>query len=216
MSFLRQIDLVDMNRLQSIGATIIGCGSIGSFTAITLAKMGIGRLVLYDDDSVESHNIPNQFFTRDDLGTNKAECTAKYCTSLSPHHIEVLPYPCRYVTDPLDTEIVICTPDNMDTRRQVFEMYKVNMYPQVLIEARMGGEILSVFSVPKDQYYDEYESYLNGVEDKELPCTARTIIYNVLMCSSLIGSLVKKFVNGEDLPFLISYSFKENYYVMSK
>ena len=39
---------------------IIGCGAIGSILAFSLAKLGLTKIVLYDEDVVEDKNVANQ------------------------------------------------------------------------------------------------------------------------------------------------------------
>ena len=53
---------------------IVGCGGIGSLLAVKLATMGVGRLNLLDQDTVEVHNITRQlFFSEDDVGRSKVD-----------------------------------------------------------------------------------------------------------------------------------------------
>ena len=68
--FHRQLDLLDL-KLSSTPITIIGAGATGSFTALTLAKMGFSELTVFDFDTVEEHNLPNQFYRTSDLGKPK-------------------------------------------------------------------------------------------------------------------------------------------------
>ncbi len=45
MSHLRQLDIVDSAAALSRPIHIVGCGSVGSWTAITLAKLGASELI---------------------------------------------------------------------------------------------------------------------------------------------------------------------------
>ncbi len=63
VSYLRQLDIIDPGKFTG-KIRVIGVGGIGSPTAIILAKMGFKRFVLMDDDTVEPHNLPSQFFVR--------------------------------------------------------------------------------------------------------------------------------------------------------
>src|SRR3954469_26048634 len=70
---LRQLDIADPDRLSGVPVTIIGAGGIGSFTGQFLAKMGVTDLTVYDFDSVEDHNLPNQLYPVEALGTPKSK-----------------------------------------------------------------------------------------------------------------------------------------------
>jgi molybdopterin/thiamine biosynthesis adenylyltransferase len=56
---------------------ILGCGGLGSWTAVGLAESGVGRLTLVDPDSVEISNLGRQLlFTPDDIGRAKVDVVA--------------------------------------------------------------------------------------------------------------------------------------------
>lgn len=48
---------VNLNMLSKKTVMIIGCGSVGSFIAHDLAKSGVGKLILIDNEKLESSNI---------------------------------------------------------------------------------------------------------------------------------------------------------------
>ena len=68
--YARQLDIVDVEKL-SIPIHIIGNGGIGSWVSLLLCKMGCSNIHLYDEDTVEEHNIASQFFKLEDLGKEK-------------------------------------------------------------------------------------------------------------------------------------------------
>src|SRR5207244_2270936 len=70
--FWRQLDLLPLERLD-VPVTVIGAGAVGSFVTLTLAKMGLRDLTVFDDDVVDVHNLPNQFYRLTDLGRPKVE-----------------------------------------------------------------------------------------------------------------------------------------------
>jgi len=63
----------------------IGAGGIVSQIAPTLARKGVGELVLLDDDLVEASNLNRQRFYEKDIGRNKARALLRtYNMSASP------------------------------------------------------------------------------------------------------------------------------------
>lgn len=71
--FLEAID-----RITNASVLIIGCGGIGSLTALTLAGSGIKDLTLIDDDQIEESNLNRQLlWTRNDIGKFKVEVLHK-------------------------------------------------------------------------------------------------------------------------------------------
>ena len=57
----RQLDVIPVEILDE-PINIIGAGAVGSFTALTLAKMGFAQIAVWDDDVVSEENLNAQFF----------------------------------------------------------------------------------------------------------------------------------------------------------
>ena len=56
-----------------IHVAIVGCGAVGSWAGLALAKSGIASIGLYDFDRVEHHNIQNQAFNSNQCGMRKVD-----------------------------------------------------------------------------------------------------------------------------------------------
>ncbi|MBI4142968.1 ThiF family adenylyltransferase [Candidatus Uhrbacteria bacterium] len=191
LNFHRQLDLVDAARLAATPITVIGAGGIGSPTVVCITKMGCGQVTVYDPDTVEDHNLPNQWFRRQDVGKPKVLALQEIVRDFSG--VDIVAKPERYTTQPL-RGVVIVAVDHMDTRKAIWLQCKDRPRVQLFIEGRMGGEHFHAFAVrPCDpdhirKYEDELYSH---AEATELPCTARAIIYNTMGIGSEIAYLVK-------------------------
>ena len=97
---------------------IIGCGGLGSWVACGLSEIGVGSLVLIDDDRVELSNLNRQIlFSEQQLGELKVDAAAD---SLRAHNSSVAietvvtriegPDDLRAVLDS-DVALVVCTGD---------------------------------------------------------------------------------------------------------
>ena len=64
---------------------ILGCGGLGSQVAWILARLGVGKLILYDFDVVEASNLNRQNYSVSDIGKKKAEATAVRIKQWLPH-----------------------------------------------------------------------------------------------------------------------------------
>ena len=72
---------------------IAGCGGLGGFAAMSLARFGVGKLTLIDGDLFTVSNLNRQLFcTETNLGQNKA-IEAKKALSVINSDIEVTAYP---------------------------------------------------------------------------------------------------------------------------
>lgn len=200
MDYFRQMDLVDQEALD-IPLVVIGCGGIGSLTTLALAKMGCHNLTVYDDDTIEPHNLPNQVYRIEDTDKRKVEAITDILHSYTGAKITAHP---RRVEGQKLQGIVISGVDSMSDRIRIWlNSIRLNPAVPLYIDARMGGEVSRIYSVrPVDPFQiQSYETTLySDTEADPLPCTGRTIIYNTFALAGIITSQVKKFLMGEPYP----------------
>lgn len=215
MDFWRQMDLVTVEALET-PVTVIGAGGIGSPTVLALAKMGCSRLIVYDDDRIEPHNLPNQVYRLDQLGMAKVEALAQVVKDFTGVDLEVH---CQRVEGQRLSGIVVSGVDSMASRSTIWHgSIRYNPAVQLYVDARMGAEVCRIYSIrpvdPDDVRYYERTLYSDD-HAEEAPCTARAIIYNVLAAASLIANQVKKLANGEGLPREIILDLKTLTFMVS-
>jgi molybdopterin/thiamine biosynthesis adenylyltransferase len=83
----------ERDALQHKSALVVGVGGLGCPVALALAEAGLGRIVLCDDDLVDSTNLHRQIlFDEADVGTDKllAAQRALYRAGARPGSIELL------------------------------------------------------------------------------------------------------------------------------
>lgn len=77
------------DKLENAKVVILGAGGLGSNIAHMLARLGVGKMILYDFDVVEPSNLNRQHYGVNDIGKMKAETTAERIKELLPYvHIE--------------------------------------------------------------------------------------------------------------------------------
>ena len=194
----RQLDLLDP-KLMDVPVTVIGAGATGSFTALSLAKMGVRNLTVYDFDTVEEHNLPNQFYRQCDLGKPKALALQEIIGEFEGIQIKARNE--KYRGQRMEGVVITCV-DSMDTRLQIWKFVKGNPNVPLYIDSRMGAEVMRIYSVRPMDFYQcrEYEKSLYpSSEALQERCTAKTIMYTVLSIASLLANQVKKFLVGDML-----------------
>ena len=71
-------------KLKSSTVGIAGLGGLGSNIAMMLARSGIGRLVIADDDTVELSNIHRQCYPLESIGMKKTDAVAMEINRVNP------------------------------------------------------------------------------------------------------------------------------------
>jgi molybdopterin/thiamine biosynthesis adenylyltransferase len=102
-------------------ALVIGAGGLGGPALLVLGASGVGRLVIVDDDAVETSNLNRQpLFGEADLGVRKVDAAAKKLAQLYPWlKIEALDgrfAPDNAVELARGVDVVIDGSDNFDTK----------------------------------------------------------------------------------------------------
>jgi tRNA threonylcarbamoyladenosine dehydratase len=74
-----------MARLAKASVTVFGLGGVGGMCVETLARSGLGSLLLVDVDTISETNLNRQFLTtRPDLGRVKSEVAAERILTINP------------------------------------------------------------------------------------------------------------------------------------
>jgi hypothetical protein len=120
--FLRQLDIADPSQFKYKPVTVIGAGEIGAATVVALAKTGFENITVYDFDTVEEHNLPNQLlpiWVGDQDTSQWGKPTALFHLVYDLADISITIKNERYVDQPLG-EIVIVAADSLDVRRLIW------------------------------------------------------------------------------------------------
>lgn len=201
VDFLRQSSIITLDQLNSSSLTVIGAGGIGSPLVLAAAKMGIFNISVFDDDIVDNHNLPNQFYRIGDVGKPKVTALSEIVMDFAGITIDA--HPERYTNQNL-SGIVVSAVDSMESRKTIWKKVKFNPRVAMYIEARMGGQMFRVFTLnPSDpDSIAKYEATLHDDSDAEpIRCTERAIIYNVFMTAAYICNQIKKFCKDEERVF---------------
>jgi tRNA A37 threonylcarbamoyladenosine dehydratase len=91
-----------MSKLKDSTVAIFGIGGVGSYVAEALARSGVGKFVLFDDDKVCLTNINRQLIaTRKTIGRKKVEVMSERILDINPN-AEVEINACFYLPENAD------------------------------------------------------------------------------------------------------------------
>ena len=75
---------------------VVGVGGVGSVASEMLVRCGIGKLVIFDYDTVELANMNRLFYTPDQCGMSKVAAARKSLTFINPD-VEIEDFNCDIV-----------------------------------------------------------------------------------------------------------------------
>ncbi|KAI3673604.1 hypothetical protein L6452_39727 [Arctium lappa] len=82
---LQRMGIVDnYERIREFSVAIVGIGGVGSVAAEMLTRCGIGRLLLYDYDTVELANMNRLFFRPEQVGMTKTDAAVQTLSEINP------------------------------------------------------------------------------------------------------------------------------------
>lgn len=186
-NFSRQSEIFNANEFND-EVHIIGCGATGSAVALTLAKMGVTNIHIYDFDVVEEHNLPNQQFGLKDIGKPKVEALKSLIRAqtgivVKAHNKEV-------DGTELFRGYVFLLVDSMKAREIIFKKairYKPHI--KMMIETRMAlkGGSISVVNPVDMVDCKSFEDTLFSDDQAEVSACGHSL--SVLTSANLIANL---------------------------
>jgi adenylyltransferase/sulfurtransferase len=111
----------DQRRLTASRVVCVGAGGLIGHVAPTLARKGVGAILLLDDDEVEASNLNRQRFYAPDIGQNKALALARHLQRECTHASAIDAWPLRVeeaigLEVDLGCDVALCGVDNHPAR----------------------------------------------------------------------------------------------------
>lgn len=162
----------DQNKLLSGRVIVAGVGALGCEVAKNLALMGVGELLLIDNDYVELSNLSRQMlYTDQDIGRPKASTAEKKISLMNPLvkakglHTDVRKIPEETFAE---ADVIVSAVDNWPTRRWMNSM-----------AVHVGTPLVDVAT---DGYYGNVQTVIPGVTSC-LECHAEALIPSDIQAS---------------------------------
>ena len=110
--FSRNTGILESDIMLKKGAVFIGCGSVGSLFALELAKAGVGRFLLIDNDTLGYHNLCRHQCGIYDVGRYKTDAMRDRILQVNPYARVVTQN--KIVQDvPVDELLAFCDRDTI-------------------------------------------------------------------------------------------------------
>ncbi len=199
--------MIDLNKSRDffnpdehkISITIIGCGALGSHLAECLARLGIQRFRLIDDDVVATHNIANQMFFAKDIGRPKVEAVKELIESINP--AAQVTAECRRVEEGelFSGYIALCV-DSIEPRKYIVASNEFNKRLKGIFDIRMGllsGQFYCADTPQRIRIMPRTMDFTDEEVDKATPKSACNFELSVsFTIKAIIGFCVNEMVKS--------------------
>lgn len=163
ISYTRHQQIFDPDDKGGVRIDVIGAGATGSWLVLQLAKLGCRNIHVWDKDTVEEHNLPNQSYGLKHVGKSKVKALASVVKAQSGVKITTHE---EWFTGEEDTgEIVFLLTDTMESRRKIWKNLQDNIRWRLLVETRMGSALGQVYCMEPHDDPELYEQTLDVEDD---------------------------------------------------
>lgn len=199
----RQSGIIPDDKLSGVSVSVVGVGAIGSHTVESLSKMGVTQFRIFDDDTVEAHNLANQGYFVPEIGYKKVEALAKRISQGTGASVEAEDKRVEEGHE-FGERYIISAVDNMSSRKIIFDSFLKSYTSRFFLDGRMAARFGQVFFVDKlnPESIEKYEASLFSDEEAvPLPCTEKATIFCAYGIASLMCSIVAKSIIEEPIKF---------------
>jgi len=206
----------EIYNLSHMGVTLIGAGGIGAAAGVTIAKMGISWIAIYDNDQVDEVNIPTQFHKYSDIGMDKAEALMHTICEFTDMSYEMV-NPFVQTVDAnttLSGAVIISAVDSIKARQGIWQAVR-NSMAKYYLDARMSAQEFHLYTVDmkNELMVRDYDFLINSESDKDIPdapCTAKATIFCAMTSAGHISNALKRISNKEHQPFHLIHLIHSN------
>jgi len=198
---------------------VIGAGAVGSHVVYHLAKLGMSDIFVYDDDSVEAHNLANQLFFPRHVGGKKATQIAEFVNENMEQQLVTAVE--GWVTTSEDLElteqrdIVFLLVDTIKARQEIMDELVLSGMVALVVETRMAVSHHETYVVRPDNPVE--------VEAWEASLPAEDVYEEVSACGSALSvgatadslactalwQMVHALNGPQEVDFARKYSFRD-------
>ena len=183
----------------SATVAICGLGGLGSNIAISLARAGIGKLILIDFDRVDITNLHRQQYKADQIGMNKTDALSENLKEIAPYVL--LESHTVSITEDNATELlqgadIICEAfDNAECKAMLTNLVLEKMPDKFLVAASGMAGMGRANTVKTRKVMKHF--YLCGDEQSDVTEAGSLVSTRVMICAAHQAHTVLRILAGE-------------------
>ena len=186
-------------KFSSATVAICGLGGLGSNIAISLARAGIGKLILIDFDKVDITNLHRQQYKANQIGMNKTDALRNNLLEIAPYvaietHTErVAEENAAHLLQGAD---IICEAfDDAECKAMLTNLVLEEMPDKYLVAASGMAGFGSANSIKTRKITSKF--YLCGDEESDVQSEGSLISSRVMLCAAHQAHTVLRILAGE-------------------
>lgn len=186
-------------KISAATVAVCGLGGLGSNIAVSLARAGIGKLILIDFDRVDVSNLHRQQYKTSQVGISKTEALAENLQEIAPyltletHNIRVTELNALSLIQPAD---IICEAfDNAAAKAMLTNMVLTKMPEKYLVAASGMAGFGSANEIRTRRVSERFYLCGDGVSDVE--DGIGLVSSRVMLCAAHQAHTVLRILTGE-------------------
>lgn len=171
--FLRNKDLIPIPSLNTI--SVVGLGGIGSFFIQGLAMMGWNKVIGYDGDVIENHNLSTTAYPINEVGNAKKDSAQGLFQRYAEDWQEFVAKDYFEVDSLITPKMVVCT-DDMESRKMIYNLWNNTPRREFFMDMRMGATSVELVTVTPGN--DNYlKTWVSTDSVPEAPCSMKHTVF---------------------------------------
>lgn len=193
----------DVQEKFSAGSVAIcGLGGLGSNIAVSLARAGVGRLILIDFDKVDISNLHRQQYKAAQTGQYKTEALKENLWEIAPY-VQVETYRVRITEENVrkllgDADIICEAFDDPEAKAMLTDAVLGSFRDKYLITASGMAGLGSANCIHTRKITEHF--YLCGDEVSEVKDNQSLVSSRVMLCAAHEAQMVLRILAGETEP----------------
>ena len=187
------------DKFQNAVVAVCGLGGLGSNIAVSLARAGVGHLILIDFDNVDITNLHRQQYKASQVGLPKSEALAANLREIAPY-ISLTIHNQRIDQDNIETLVgsadVICEAfDNAEAKAMLVNTILERMPDKYLVSASGMAGIGSANEIKTKRIMPHF--YLCGDLASDVSKSQSLVAPRVALCAAAQALTVLRILIGE-------------------
>ena len=186
-------------KFSSATVAVCGLGGLGSNIAISLARAGIGKLILFDFDRVDITNLHRQQYKANQIGKYKTEALSENLKEIAPYTV-IESHTVRITEDNAaellnDADIICEAFDNAECKAMLTNLVLEIMPDKFLVAASGMAGFGSANTIKTRKVMKHF--YLCGDEQSDVQSEGSLISSRVMLCAAHQAHTVLRILAGE-------------------